>query len=81
MPVAGAADPALGIEGEEPPQVLRRDEVPGRAEDVRPDELAGIERRVDGRLRGVPGPLRQRPRRAGVVLRLDGDEVPDDLGG
>ena len=68
-------------EGEQPAEILRRDEVPGRPHHVRADEGAGVERAVEGRVGGVPRPEGERPLRAGVVLRLDGAEPPHRVGG
>jgi hypothetical protein len=62
---------------EQPSQVLGRDEVPGRSKDVRPEDLAGVECSIELGIRGAVDPLADRPLRAGVVLRLDREELPD----
>src|SRR5690606_37331863 len=52
----------------QPTQVLARYVVPGGSQDVRPDKLALGAGRQYGRLVGLPGALRHRPAREGVLL-------------
>jgi hypothetical protein len=49
--------------------------MPRRAQDVGSDELAGVECRVDLRVRRRRDALPERPLRPRVVLRLDCDEA------
>jgi hypothetical protein len=48
---------------------------------VRPQELARVEPGVEVRLGDSREPLRERPLRAGVVLRLDGEQASNGLAG
>ena len=66
-------------ERQQPANVLDGDEVPRRAHDVGPHDRARIEQRVEVGLRRPRRPLRDGPFRPGVVLRLDGQQVADDV--
>jgi hypothetical protein len=48
---------------------------------VRPDHLAGVECSIELGIGGALDPLADRPLRAGVVLRLDREELPNRRGG
>ena len=47
---------------------------------MRAQDLALVERRVEGGVGGIAEALPQRPLGCGIVLRLDGAEPPDSLG-
>ena len=66
---------------QQPPDVRGVDEVPRRAQDVRPDELARVKPRVQGRLGRAVEALGERPFGTGVVLRLDREQAPDRRSG
>jgi hypothetical protein len=66
-------------EGEQPPQVLGGDEVPGRAEDMGPQDAPVVERLVDGCRAGRPRPLADRPAPVLMLLRLHRHEATHDV--
>jgi len=71
-------DPRTG-EGQQPPDVRRRNQVPRRPEDVRPNQRPVREQPIDGGRGAGLDPLADRPGRSRVVLGLDGDERSDRL--
>src|SRR5262249_40137323 len=74
---AGAEDVRRG-KGEDPANVVRRDEVPGRAHHVRPEDLALVKCLLDRRVGCAGSPEADAPFGRGIVLGLHGAEPGDD---
>jgi hypothetical protein len=70
---------ARGSEREHPPNVFRRNEVPSRTQNVRPQDLSLVDLPIDVSFSLDARPHPQRPFRARVVLSLDGPERSDDV--
>src|SRR5204862_2416724 len=65
---------------EHPADVRGSDEMPGRAQHVRPQDAAVRERRLDIAIRQMGCAQAESPLRRRVVLRLDGAKPGDDVG-
>jgi len=80
MSAGRALDHARCEQGEEPADVVVRDDVQRAAHRPRAHELAFGERALDVRARRGARPLADRPQPRAVVLRLHGEERPDHVG-
>jgi hypothetical protein len=80
-PIGGAVEPVDARRGQrqQPADVVRRDEVPRRTHHVGAQDLAGVERPLDGCVRGIPEALADAPFRAAEVLGLHRHEPAHDL--
>ena len=81
LPVAARVPPlhARAAQRQEPPDVVPRDEVPGRPEQVRPHDRAVGERPVHVGLAQTFRPLPDRPHRRAVLLGLHREVPPDGV--
>lgn len=68
-----------GRQAQHPSDVIRRDEVPRRPQDVRSQDLTPRERLLDVGLGAVACPLADRPLRLGEFLGLHGTEPADGV--
>jgi hypothetical protein len=70
------ADPRPG-QGEQPADVLRQDEVPGRSHQVRAEDGPLVEEAIELRIGCAAAPLPKCPLGSGVILRLYGGQGSD----
>ena len=68
-----------GGQREHPANILRPDEMPGGAQEMRAQDCAFLERLLDKFLRGCLHAHAERPERAIIILHMDRAQPGDDL--